>query len=58
MKKILDNPDMYYGKSSEDIRDNEQEGINMLLKSKQRIPHDVISITSLRNVLLLSSNRF
>ena len=32
---IKNNPEMYYGKSSEDIRDNEQAGINMLLNSNK-----------------------
>jgi len=46
-KKILDNPDMFYGKSSEDIRDNEQEGINMLLN-----PNNVFLMTLLALLVL------
>jgi len=46
-KKILDNPDMFYGKSSEDIRDNEQEGINMLLN-----PNNVFLMTLLALIVL------
>ncbi|MDG2228371.1 MAG: DUF4199 domain-containing protein [Flavobacteriales bacterium] len=44
---IRNNPDMYYGKSSEDIRDNEQEGINMLLN-----PNKVFLISLLALLVL------
>jgi hypothetical protein len=44
---IKSNPDMYYGKSSEDIRDNEQEGINMLLN-----PNKVFLISLLALLVL------
>ena len=38
---------MFYGKSSEDIRDNEQEGINMLLN-----PNNVFLMTLLALLVL------
>ena len=38
---------MFYGKSSEDIRDNEQEGINMLLN-----PNNVFLMTLLALIVL------
>jgi hypothetical protein len=44
---IKNNPDIYYGKSSEDIRDNEQEGINMLLN-----PNKVFLISLLALLVL------
>jgi len=44
---IKSNPDMYYGKSAEDIRDNEQEGINMLLN-----PNKVFLISLLALLVL------
>ena len=46
-EKIKNNPDIFYGKSSEDIRDNEQEGIITLLNPNK------VFLVSLLSLLVL-----